>query len=170
MAIRDVKLGPKSPLAEGRVVKGGQNLKYQITDRPPDPPPMRPERPCTVDTFGRKHPPDPAHTTTQQATAEANARGVGFKADGDKPRWDLLPWGPVEDVVEVLTFGAREYAPDNWQKVENPRRRYFAAAVRHIAAWWRGERLDPKSGKPHLAHAGCCLLFLAWFDREEKPR
>ena len=30
------------PLEEGTFRKGGQNLSYQITKRPPDPPPMRP--------------------------------------------------------------------------------------------------------------------------------
>ncbi len=30
--------------AEGKLRKGGQNLSYQITERPPDPPPMKPKR------------------------------------------------------------------------------------------------------------------------------
>lgn len=30
------------PLQEGTVRKGGQNLVYQIKERPPDPPPMKP--------------------------------------------------------------------------------------------------------------------------------
>jgi hypothetical protein len=100
----------------------------------------------------------------RQRTAEANARGEGFKADADKPRWDLLPLREVEDIVRVLTVGARKYADHNWQKVPEARRRYFAAALRHLVAWERGERADPETGLPHLAHAGCCLLFLAWFD------
>ena len=104
-------------------------------------------------------------TSTAEATAAANARGEGFKADSGKPEWNLLPLAEVEDVVRVLTVGARKYAPDNWQKVPQARARYFAAAMRHLVAWWRGERDDPETGLPHLAHAGCCVLFLAWFDR-----
>lgn len=111
-----------------------------------------------------------AAVTTQAATAEANARGEGFKADAEKPRWDLLPWGPVEDIVRVLTLGARKYAPDNWQKVPEAPRRYLAALFRHIIARVRGERLDPETGLPHLAHAGCCLLFWAWHDTPEGDR
>lgn len=106
---------------------------------------------------------------TQAATREANARGEGFKADGEKDRFDLLPWREVRDIVRVLTIGARKYAPDNWQKVPDARRRYYAAAMRHLAARWLGERIDPETGLPHLAHAGCCLLFFAWFDNEEAP-
>ena len=51
----------------------------------------------------------------------------GRKDDAEKPRWDLLPWGPVGEVVAVLTFGARKYAPDNWKHVPAARERYFAA-------------------------------------------
>lgn len=84
----------------------------------------------------------------------------GMKDDQDKPRWDLLPYEGLSEVVDVLTYGAAKYAPDNWRHVKNPRRRYFAAAMRHLVAWWRGEQTDPETGKSHLAHAACCILFL----------
>lgn len=84
----------------------------------------------------------------------------GVKHDGEKDRWDLLPLRAVRGVVKVLTFGARKYAPDNWRKVPDARPRYYAASMRHLAAWWEGEERDPESGLPHLAHAACCLLFL----------
>ena len=92
--------------------------------------------------------------------------GEGRKDDSGKPRWDLLPWGPLSEVAEVMTYGAKKYAPDNWKKVSNPKRRYFAALMRHITAWLFGERNDPESKKPHLAHAVCCLLMLFHFDGE----
>lgn len=92
----------------------------------------------------------------------------GVKYDGAKPRFSLLPLGPLGDVVSVLEYGARKYAEDNWQKVSNPRTRYFDAAMRHLLAWRGGERLDPESGLPHLAHAACSLLFLGWFDARER--
>jgi hypothetical protein len=91
---------------------------------------------------------------------------LGSKADAEKPRWDLLPWKPLAAVVEVLTYGAKKYAPDNWQEVPLASRRYFAAAVRHLVAWNEGEGTDPESGHPHLAHAACCILFLLWFDQQ----
>jgi hypothetical protein len=92
---------------------------------------------------------------------------TGRKDDEEKPRWDLLPLGPVEEVVRVLTFGAKKYADDNWQIVPNARRRYFAAAMRHLVAWMTGQRTDPETGYSHLAHSACCLLFLIWFDSKE---
>jgi hypothetical protein len=89
---------------------------------------------------------------------------LGRKDDADKPRWDLLPWKAVAKVVDVLTYGAKEYGEDNWKYVEHYKSRYFAAAQRHLTAWWEGELADPKTGYSHLAHAICCLLFLLWFE------
>ena len=43
--------------------------------------------------------------------------------------------------------------------------RYFAAMCRHVFAWWGGEDADPETGYSHLAHAGCCLLFLMEYQR-----
>ena len=84
----------------------------------------------------------------------------GVKYDNDKLRWDLLPMAPVEEVVKVLTYGAKKYDDENWRKVDNQRSRYYAAAMRHIVAWWQGEKRDPERGYHHLAHAICCLIFL----------
>lgn len=88
----------------------------------------------------------------------------GLKADSDKARWDLLPLESVSPVVDVLTYGAAKYAPDNWRHVSDWRPRYFAAAMRHLTAWFMGQKIDPESGHPHLAHAMCCLLFLMSLD------
>ena len=91
----------------------------------------------------------------------------GRKDDGKKDRWDLFPWEQVEDVVRVLTHGAEKYKDDNWQKVPNPKNRYFAALHRHLVAYRKGERFNPESGLPHLAHAACNALFLSWFEAKQ---
>jgi hypothetical protein len=57
---------------------------------------------------------------------------------------------------------------DNWQRVPDAVHRYEAAFFRHMVAFMHGEKNDKESGLPHLAHAGCCLLFLAWFDKNKK--
>jgi hypothetical protein len=84
----------------------------------------------------------------------------GRKDDNDKPRWDLLPPVALASVVDVLSYGAKKYAPENWRMVAGWRWRYFRAALGHLYAWWRGESIDPESRLPHLAHAACCVLFL----------
>lgn len=89
----------------------------------------------------------------------------GKKYDGGKVRWDLLHWNIIEEDAKVMTYGAVKYDDHNWIRVllgKGGRARYFAAALRHILAWWGGEELDPESGLDHLAHARCCLMFLSY--------
>lgn len=91
---------------------------------------------------------------------------IGRKDDSNKPRYSLLPMGTINQVVQVLEHGANKYEVGNWQRVPDSRNRYYDAAMRHIDAWWNGEKLDEESKLPHLAHAICCLLFLMWFDNK----
>lgn len=93
---------------------------------------------------------------------------LGFKLDKEKRRWALLPWREIGQVVDVLTYGARKYTPDNWMWVPQGERRYFEAAMRHITVRRMGEVNDPETKLPHLAHAVCCLLFWLWFDNKNR--
>ena len=88
----------------------------------------------------------------------------GRKFDGGKLEYGLLPPKALEATVEILTFGAQKYARDNWKYVDDSKRRYFDALQRHVWSWKQGEKLDPESGKHHLAHAMCCLMFLYEHD------
>lgn len=90
---------------------------------------------------------------------------AGRKYDAGKLRYDLLPARALESVVRVLGAGAAKYGDNNWVRVAGGRKRYFAAAMRHTWAWWRGEELDPETGEDHLAHAMCCLMFLMELGR-----
>lgn len=83
----------------------------------------------------------------------------GVKFDQEKPRVDLLPPGALLQIAEVLRYGATKYSERNWEK-GLARRRVLSAAIRHLFAYMSGEDLDPESGLPHVAHAGCCILFL----------
>lgn len=92
----------------------------------------------------------------------------GIKFDNDKLRWDLLPIETIEETVKILTFGARKYSDNNWQKVENGKERYYAALLRHIVSYRKGELVDPESGNSHLSHAMCNLIFLMWLENNKK--
>ncbi len=83
----------------------------------------------------------------------------GIKHDSGKLRWDLLPPEPIEGIVKVLTIGAAKYSDRNWESGMSWSR-VFAALMRHLWAWWRGEDNDPETGESHLDHAACCILFL----------
>lgn len=92
--------------------------------------------------------------------------GKGRKYDQEKPRWELVELDILTPMVRVLTRGARKYEDGNWKRVPDRRRRYFAALLRHLAAWEAGEKNDPEWNESHLAHAMCCLLFLSWDEQQ----
>lgn len=83
----------------------------------------------------------------------------GMKFDGDKTRMDLLDPSAIEQLAQVLTFGARKYAAHNWRKGIS-KSRLIAAALRHLFAYLAGEDKDAESGLSHVAHAMCCCMFL----------
>jgi len=50
-----------------------------------------------------------------------DCKDEGMKHDDGKLMWDLLPLDAVEQIVEIMTYGAKKYAPNNWQKVRSNR-------------------------------------------------
>lgn len=93
----------------------------------------------------------------------ALAAGEGNKFDQGKDRYDLMPPEFLEATAKVLTFGATKYGNRNWEKGMSWGRP-FAACMRHLWAWWRGEKADPETGFSHLWHAACCLAFLITYE------
>ncbi|KKL22601.1 hypothetical protein LCGC14_2433840, partial [marine sediment metagenome] len=67
----------------------------------------------------------------------------------------------IEEVVQVLDFGAKKYSPNGWRNIkEEDLPKLLGAALRHIFAYMRGEEVDKQTGVTHIAHATCDLLFL----------
>lgn len=87
----------------------------------------------------------------------------GRKDDRGKDPWNLLPWDAVRAAVQVMAFGARKYGDRNWER-GMAYSRLYSAAMRHMIAWWEGEKADPETGYSHLSHAACCILFLLAFE------
>jgi len=94
----------------------------------------------------------------------------GHKNDQEKNRLDLIEPQFIEGVGEVLTFGAQKYEPNNWQKVEDAENRYYAAALRHLLAWRRGETTDEESGLSHLKHVATNIMFLLHFETSQEVK
>lgn len=88
----------------------------------------------------------------------------GRKDDDGKLRYDLIPPDALQDLVEILTDGAEKYGDRNWEHGMSWGR-CFAAAQRHLWAWWSGQDADADSGRSHLAHAAVNMLFLLAYQR-----
>lgn len=99
--------------------------------------------------------------------AELQAELGAKKFDNGKTMWSAMPWRGLQLVADVMTFGAQKYGEHNFlEKPYISNNRYFSACMRHLIAAYGGNHLDEESGKPHLAHAVCCLLM--WLETELK--
>ena len=88
----------------------------------------------------------------------------GLKADEGKLRLDLLPIEALEELSKVYAFGEKKYSAHNWRKGMQWSR-LFAACMRHMFAWYRGETHDQESGLNHLIHAAFCIMCLITFEK-----
>lgn len=91
----------------------------------------------------------------------------GKKFDGDKPRTDLLSPTALLEIAKVMGHGAKKYDAHNWRKgIEWSR--LLGAAMRHLLAFMDGQDKDPETGFSHLAHLGCCVMFLLEYEKSHK--
>ena len=91
----------------------------------------------------------------------------GIKFDDGKLQFSLIPPEIKLYLAEVLTFGAKKYAPNNWQKIDV--KRYYDALERHMNAFQLGEENDKESGMHHLKHALTNMMFITWLELN-KPK
>jgi ribosomal protein L32 len=92
----------------------------------------------------------------------SDSRGSGARYNAGKPDFSLIPMALLEGEARVWNYGAKKYKAWNWMKGMDwsvP----FACAMRHMAAWQRGEDTDPETGESHLDHAMCNLRMLRYY-------
>lgn len=87
----------------------------------------------------------------------------GVKMDHGKTAYELIPVEGPAAVAAVLAYGAKKYAPRNWEQ-GMAWSRPFAAIHRHLAAWWSGETRDPDTGYSHLWHVATNVFFLIAYE------
>ena len=76
------------------------------------------------------------------------------QAEGDrKVSMAAVPCGPLFKLGQVMQYGADKYGRHNFRTSGAIlASTYYDAALRHLAAWWEGQALDPESRLEHLAH------------------
>lgn len=89
-----------------------------------------------------------------------------YRDDANKLNWSLMPFEAIEEINKVLEFGARKY--NEWNFTQGGGMRYsriLNSMLRHIFSYMRGQDLDPESGLSHLAHVGCNVIFLLYYNK-----
>lgn len=69
----------------------------------------------------------------------------------------------LEGVGNVLLYGKRKYAANNWMRGMSWVT-VVGGILRHLYAFLRREEVDAESGLPHLHHAACGLMFLSHYS------
>ncbi len=71
-----------------------------------------------------------------------------------------VPMPVIFELGLAMMEGARKYGRHNYRVAGVRGSVYFDAVMRHMAAWWEGQDLDPDSGVSHLVKAIACLVVL----------
>lgn len=71
-----------------------------------------------------------------------------------------LPFAVLAEDAIAHGEGALKYGRHNWREGHVLASTYFAAAMRHLSAWFEGEDIDPDSGLSHLTKARASLAVL----------
>lgn len=111
---------------------------------------------------------DPRSEPDVEWTGDKEYRVVNPDTGGEKgqklARFDLIPANVVTQLAEHYGKGALKYKDRNWE------RGYqwslsFAAAMRHLWAFWNGQDIDPETGTLHVVSAAWHCFALADFHR-----
>ena len=95
-------------------------------------------------------------------------RGDNTKFDGEKTRYELIPWEVIETVAEIYTIGAEKYSPQGWKTVPDAKDRYLGALFRHLMQYIKDpDKLDEDTNKPHIYQVIWNAIALAWFTKRE---
>lgn len=78
-----------------------------------------------------------------------------------KPSVTKVPPAALLHCALAMSDGARKYGAYNWRTKEVVLSIYIDAAIRHLLAYWDGEREARDSKVHHLGHAmACCAILL----------
>lgn len=83
-----------------------------------------------------------------------------------KPKWSLVHFQSMVPMIRVLEFGARKYAPFNWQKPMDLME-ILESMQRHLAALFDGEVYDKESGISHMGHIQANSMFYNYHKAKE---
>ena len=97
--------------------------------------------------------------------SEKSQPEVGTKHDSGKPRYSLVIQEFIDDLIEVLEFGAKNHGDFNWKNVDKVR--FQDAMYRHFSKYTKGELYDEDTGKQHMVHIACNAMFLHYLNRGE---
>lgn len=97
---------------------------------------------------------------------ETRVTNVTGASKGTKEeRFDLIPIPALTYLARLYGKGALKYAEHNW-RLGYEWSKSYAAAQRHMNAFWSGENIDPETQVPHVINAAFHMFALATYITE----
>lgn len=96
------------------------------------------------------------HGETRVTSATGASKGT------KEARYDLIPVPALDALARLYGKGAVKYAEHNWRLGYDWSKSY-AAAQRHMNAFWSGEDIDPETGIPHVICAAFHMFALSTY-------
>lgn len=97
---------------------------------------------------------------TSEVRTQLREQSKARTDDSGKAPLAYLPWDGIREVAQVQSYGHKKYGDFyNYRKGMEVGRN-LSCAIRHIADYMDGNDVDHESGRSHLAHAACRLLFV----------
>lgn len=90
---------------------------------------------------------------------------TGASKGTKEARYDLIPVPALDYLARLYGKGAEKYAAHNWRLGYDWSKSY-AAAQRHMNAFWSGENIDPETQVPHVINAAFHMFALATYISE----
>ena len=83
-----------------------------------------------------------------------------------KPKWSLVYYPAIEDMIRVLEFGCKKYDKNNWKKPMN-REEILESIQRHLAKLFEGEEIDSESLEHHISHIMARCMFYFYHSKND---
>ena len=90
---------------------------------------------------------------------------TGASKGTKEARYDLIPIPALDLLARLYGKGAVKYAEHNW-RLGYEWSKSYAAAQRHMNAFWSGEDIDPETGIPHTICAAFHMFALTTYLTE----
>jgi hypothetical protein len=113
----------------------------------------------------------PAQVAPDDETSGVHSVGRKFDQGKVRPLLLLDDCGHAFDAaVRVATKGGDRHGDRNWLELDDARRRYTNALMRHLRSWLNGDRWDNKGKHPTNEHHLACVIVNAMFLCEKDMR
>lgn len=90
---------------------------------------------------------------------------TGAQKGTKEARYDLIPIPALDALARLYGKGAEKYAEHNW-RLGYEYSKSYAAAQRHMNAFWSGENIDPETQIPHTICAAFHMFALTTYLTE----